>query len=156
MQEYEEYMKLNMKNINPRQQILDNLGDLITYKTQQGHSFILLIDTNESYWQITTPIVNMCCQTGLKNAFDNLHPDLQETPTRTPGSQQIDYILITKDLIPFVKQGGILPLGFLHPSDHCCCYLDIDIEAALETPLQELTSSHRRNLQLTKNNALEK
>ena len=85
MQEYEEYMKLNIKNINPRQQILDDLSDFITYKKQQGHSVILLIDANESYWTETTPLVNMCCQTGLFNAFDHLHPNLKETPTQTPG-----------------------------------------------------------------------
>lgn len=144
-QEYQEYMKLNLKQINPQQQILDDLGDFITYKRQNGHSIILLIDANESYWKISSPLVNMCSQTRLVNSYNYLHPNLQEVPTHSSGSTQIDYIFVTEDLLPALRRGGILPLCYLHPAYHRALYLDIDVELALESPIEDLINPYRHN-----------
>ena len=80
-QEYEEYMKQGENNINPRKLMTDDLADFIIYLKEKGHSIILLIDANESYWQDKSDLFKFCCMTGLENALSIANPSLSETPT---------------------------------------------------------------------------
>lgn len=119
MQEYNEFLKEGIQNPDPRSQVLLDLKESILTWKEAGHSVILLIDANESLYDTpNNKFKQLMEQTDMHDGLHYLHPDLPEVPTRQPGSKQIDYICVTSDLLPFLPKGGILPIHFIHPSDH--------------------------------------
>lgn len=116
MQEYNEYLKEGIMNPDPRGQMLIDLQEIILTWKEAGHSVIFLMDSNESlYDSASNQFKQMVEETDLHDALHYLHKDLPEVPTRQPGSKQIDYILVTEDLLPFLQKGDILPIHFIHP-----------------------------------------
>ena len=73
-----------------------------------------------------------------KDCLHYLHPKLPDVPTHEYGSTRVDYILCTPEMKPCLRKGGILPLNFLYPSDHRTGFVDIDIQQALNTKVEEL------------------
>ena len=114
------------------------------------------MDANESLYPVTNKFKQSVQKMGLINSFLPRHSHLPEVPTHQDGSEQIDYILITPDLEPFVKKGGILPLNYIHPSDHRTLFVDIDIESALQTQLSDLINPQYRTLRLNNAEAIKK
>ena len=157
MQEYNEYLKDGTIDPDPRSQVLVDLKESILTWKEAGHSVILLIDANESlYDKLENQFKNLMAETDMHDGLHHLHPDLPEVPTRQPGSKQIDYICVTSDLLPFLRKGGILPIHFIHPSDHRTLYIDLDITKALRTDLTDLINPHYRTLRLTNVKAINK
>ena len=55
------------------------------------------------------------------------HPENKEIPTYKQGSDQIDTIIASNDIIPYITQRGILKFDRLCFSDHSALFIDIDL-----------------------------
>lgn len=157
MQEYNEFLKEGNLNPNPRSQVLLDIKESILTWKEAGHSIILLIDANKSLYDSSkNQFKQLMEDTDMHEGLHYLHPNLPEVPTRQPGSKQIDYICVKSDLLPFLRKGGILPIHFIHPSNHCSLFVDLNITKALKTDLTDLINPYYWTLRLNNVKAINK
>lgn len=141
----------NDKNINPRQQILDDLKQQINLWQTRNHIVILCIDANESTSE--KAMLNFIQSTGLTDIMRHKHGN---TPLRTyqRGSKAIDHILWSSTKVSMCIATGYLPFGEGIPnSDHRCVYIDHDIDnifkqvpCPTERPERILNSKNAENV----------
>jgi hypothetical protein len=62
---------------------------------------------------------------GLIDTLSFAHPPPYPSPY-SRGCHHLDYILISKDLLPELRCSGVLPLYSVFLGDHCPCYIDLD------------------------------
>jgi hypothetical protein len=118
----------------------------LEYKTTQGYLIILGIDANEPYdplggnftpvdFQLDTPIplkghdgtlATLVCTSGLVDPLLIHHPDHPPPPTYDRGKDKIDFIFVSRALLPNVICTGIFPYNSIFISDHRPCYIDLD------------------------------
>ena len=130
----------------PRHQFTVDLQGWLEYKTTQGYLIILGIDANEPYdplegnftpvdFQLDKPIpikghdgtlATLVRTSGLVDPLLIHHPDRTPPPTYDRGKDKIDFIFVSRALLPHVTRTGIFPYKSLFISDHRPCYIDLD------------------------------
>jgi hypothetical protein len=112
---------------------------------QEGASIILSLDANEDILStdllycplvyndgkfIDVPYHNCSLSTllatcGLVDTLSHCHPPPYPS-TYSRGHSRLDYIIVSKDLLPSIRHCGVLPLYSVFLGDHCPCFLDLD------------------------------
>jgi hypothetical protein len=80
---------------------------------------ILMINTNEN---MNSPENNGI----LINAFEEFHDNVGEFPTHLNGSKCIDYMLVTRNVMPFISRIGYTKFHELYNTDHRGIYCDLN------------------------------
>ena len=141
-------------DVNPRKHAIQSIRDDIQKAVDDGISVILMSDLNEAITSSegTNEIfLNM----GLFNVME--HRIGEGLPaTRIPGSQGIDHIWVTYDLIHHVKRAGYAPLHFFDRSDHRAIVMDIDLRYILDKDLVSLKNKVERKLRTSMPDRMEK
>jgi hypothetical protein len=107
-QQYIMAADLNITPNNPRQLLLDDLTITINTLRAKGQEIILLIDANESLTRHNSPFASWVSSIAMIDPITARHgPDNQPSSVDT-GSTRIDYILISRNLAPYVTAAGIL------------------------------------------------
>ena len=158
LQEYKSLLEKGMKNPNPRQQVLDDLeSEIISLQEDEKHQIIVCIDANETTRKNKSRIQAFLRHVGMIDAHSTQHPDLQETPTFSEGSNQIDYCFITPGIVPHVKRCGITPLNYaVQGADHRSIWVDIEVDAVLGGVIKDPVGIKPRGLKLQNIKALHK
>jgi len=150
----------------PRLQFILDLQAWFSHKVEEKHEIILAIDANEDItakegkvcplpYTLDTPIVSndhdgslarLMASCSLSDPLLMQHPDTPPPPTYSRGSTRIDYILLSRSLLPAVIRTGILPYDRIFISDHRACYTDLNAAFQGETPT--IQRPHSRNLRL--------
>jgi hypothetical protein len=90
-------------NFYPRQQMLDDLSELITTYNSQNNKTILMMDANENLFTTNSKLPMFLAQTNMISLIQpHNHP-----ATHSRGSHCIDYIFGTSSILEHVTQAGI-------------------------------------------------
>lgn len=139
---------------NPRKQFYHDLDKTIAALIQQGNLIILAGDFNTSIGDDPTGLDKLIQKYSLVDSIQSLH-GLYQCATYSRGTKCIDYILISSDLIPCLRRGGILPFDGITMSDHRGIFIDIDthrlfgnhVSPLLKPPSRSLFSTQPRRQQ---------
>ena len=101
--------------------------ELIQSKQLAGHSIILSLDANEAMHKRASGIARLSQLCGLVDVHKHLFPD-SEVPSHRKGTEKIDFMLISMDLLPCITAAGILEFDAGFHSDHRTMFLDLDIQ----------------------------
>jgi hypothetical protein len=112
---------------NPRNEFVT---DLIQQYKKWGVTpedyFVLMIDANETLGRRNNGIGRLVEQLRLVDVFSRQQGQICNVATHARGKNRIDYILTSRNMLPYVRQSGYLPFYSVIPSDHRGAYIDID------------------------------
>jgi hypothetical protein len=78
---------------------------------------------------------------GLADPLASLHRSRPFQPSNIRGKDRIDFILVSKNILPAVTSTGSLPFHSLFNSDHWLCFIDFDSNTLFSDPAYELLAS---------------
>lgn len=123
-QQYLALREAGQREPNPRRQIFDDLGRLITEHRARGYRPILLIDANGDYQKgKDKDLLKFMDDSQLTDPYADR---FGHTRTFIRGSSRIDYIFMDRALIPSLKSIGYLGTHDGATSDHVMAYADFD------------------------------
>jgi hypothetical protein len=124
---------------------------------EKGNSVVLLWDANEAASQESNEsgVQRVLEECSLVDAHSLMHPTLTPPATHCNGSQQIDYIFISPELIPSVRSSCILKFHSGYTSDHRALVVDFHPEILFgkattnigKTPRRKLVSNNPRTME---------
>ena len=117
---------------DPRQFLLNDLGQYITTIKNDKSAIIIAMDANEAYTDRNSALMKWMTQHSLVDLHMALYNLDTNIPTHNRGNKRIDYIFGTYNIVPYVENGGILPFHFLKSTDHRGLYIDIDLNRFLK------------------------
>jgi hypothetical protein len=127
-------------NPDPRQQLLDDLTNLITIYNIQNDKTIIMIDAKEGLFSTNSKISLFLANTQLIPLVNNSQ---HYPPTHKRGSQCIDFFFGSQYIQEHITASGITPY-YEHPyplTDHRGLFIDIDtlglFGATLHTPIPQ-------------------
>lgn len=154
---------------NPRRQFILDLQSWMEYLRSEGHHFILAMDANKVY----DPDMDVPKHPLIYNpdslTMNAKHPDKLSTlisscdlclplahyhetrpfpASHIRGRNQIDYIFISRPLLPAVQQSGVLAHHSLTRGDHKPYYIDIDPLVLFTDPAYHIEPVAIRKLRL--------
>lgn len=141
-----EYLLNNNIQTNPRSQVISDIINDMEPFIEAGHNVLLLADLNES---INGPekTNKKLRDIGLINIME--HRIGNRLPlTHSGGSQAVDHMWGTSDVIDSVKQAGFAPFLHVGESDHRALLMDIDIKGILDNDLDTVKQKKQRRLKL--------
>ena len=115
---------------NPRQKFTSDLTDLCRSLQAQGHGLILFMDANSTLNDTGSWLHDFLQKTNLHDIYSHRHGYDNEPATHTRGSQRIDFMLTTVDVLPYVASTGYT--SFASISDHRTMYCDIHLSQYLK------------------------
>ena len=127
-------------------------------RNNDKHHIIVCIDANETTRKKGNPkIKEFVRKTGLVDSHQFHHQELDETPTHADGSSQIDYCLVSTDILRQVRKCGITAMHYaVQGADHRSIWLDIDVTTVLGGKQKAPGSIPTRGLKLKNITALKK
>jgi exonuclease III len=160
----------NLKTLvspNPHRQFVLDLQAWIQMLQADGTSIILALDANEdilasnpSYSplsfndgifinapQHSGSLATLLTTCGLVDTLSHLHPPPYPS-TYHRGVTRLDYILMSKELLPTLLRGGVLPLHSVFIGDHCPCYIDLDAATLFGKTTYPIATHSQRGIQL--------
>ena len=144
-QQREHLLNLGIQT-NPRTQVItDIIADMEPF-IEAGHNVLLLADLNES---ISGPekTNQKLRDIGLINIME--HRIGTRLPlTHNSGSNAVDHMWGTCDVIDSVQQAGYAPFQYIGESDHRALIMDIDIKKILDNDLDTVKQRQQRRLKM--------
>lgn len=141
-----EYLLNNNIHTNPRRQVISDIIHEIAPFIEAGHNVLLLGDLNES---INGPekTNERFRDIGLINIMEH------RIGTRLPlthkgGTQAVDHMWGTSDVVDSVKLAGYAPFGYTGESDHRALIMDFDLKYVLDNDLDFLKQRQQRRLKM--------
>lgn len=138
-------LELTQDDCSPRDAFLHDLTLYLTSLSQMKHEIILAGYFNEDLTSSTTRFTALFANLGLVDIFSRLHPDDHLT-TYIRGSKQLDYILMTKKLVPHVTSTGYLPYNLIVFSHHWGQFFDIQTASLFGSTRVPLAPPAQRKL----------
>jgi hypothetical protein len=152
----------------PRKQFIMDLQSWIEYKQQENYEFILSLDANESislqqgqYCPLDyaerkptrgsghdgsfATLMRTC---GLRDPLTLQHPDQPPPSTYSRGTQRIDFILVSSNILSSVLRSGLPPFDSIFFSDDRPSFVDFDATLLFKDSTSQLTPAKWRGLQL--------
>jgi hypothetical protein len=110
---------------NPRQQVLIDISKTISAIDSKDYIMIGM-DANENWCAKNSKIKNFTLENNLVDVYSEKHEDNRDFPTHINGSKRIDYLLCSKNLLPYINKTGIVKFHEGLDSDHRALFCDID------------------------------
>lgn len=139
MQQIRLLKQQNIRNPNPRQQVLDDLDTLLKQVNKEKDDVIIMMDANSDLQD--GALTKILHKHKLYDALGSKHGHNQPS-TYARGVRTIDYIFCSETIINAIVKGGILPYNELIPSDHRGLFIDIDTNIALKGSIHEADKSN--------------
>ena len=134
---------------HPRKKAIKELKLYLENEMKQGHDIILMMDLNE-FTHRKNGIVEE-----IENAYDmsqlSFNATAQNIVTYKRGKHQIDTMMVSNSLLPFVHNSNILAFDRVCQSDHSFMYMDININeyiqniSNIQEPLPRALHSNKPN-----------
>ena len=132
------------RNPHPRRQFYIDLERMLSRFHEKGHQLILAGDFNATLGDDSTGLDRILHKFNLIDPILHQHGPYQ-CSTYARGNKCIDYILISRSLLPAVLHSGIPGFDSVMSSDHRPIFLDLNTKAVLGDDLPSLaTPPHRR------------
>jgi hypothetical protein len=158
--------------INPHKQMMIDLEYFTEELNTDGFEVVVFIDAKEPldhrlryqnhdhkyksdkgfhiYGSIDSSIATYTHNCGLSNILSERHTeagaDIPNTHLR--GSKQIDFVLNTAGIAPFIKSIGLLDFDVIFRTDHRTFFIDIDMDGFFGSSMETLPAQQLRQLQL--------
>jgi hypothetical protein len=144
-QQYVALRESGCRDPNPRQQILDDLSDLIQEKRALGYCPILMIDANGDYTQgHDVKLATFLTRTHLSDPYRDHYPNPIRTYIR--GSSRIDYIFMDRALTHSIINIGYLASHEGAESDHVLAYVDMNQQSMFGGLINRPPPAHSREI----------
>jgi hypothetical protein len=154
---------------DPRRQFILDLQSWLEYLTSENHKLIVSMDANQKYdpdkdyssyplqyeggkltidpnhdGKLSTLVVscNLCLPLAMQ------HTTWPFPASHISGRHQIDYMFVSKSLLPAVQRSGILSHHSLTRGDHRPYYLDFDSTILFSEPAYQIEPASIRKLHL--------
>jgi hypothetical protein len=142
-QQYTMLTARGIEQLNPRQQFVDDfISQFQEMCDNSDNYFILALDANATLGQDKEGIDRLANECNLIDMYSTIHQDYTEFPTHQRGSKRIDYILCSRNIIPYVSQCGYVRFNDAFDSDHRAIFCDISHE--IMTDITELRDKRKR------------
>jgi hypothetical protein len=128
-QQYLHFLQKGVDSPDPVQLFFRDLQHRIQTITQQGYNILLAIDANSSDDSPNAHMNSLMHHTNLIDLIVAKHPysDTHQMPnTHIRGSQRIDFLCCSQELVHTVERVGYDAFGEIYDSDHRGMSLDID------------------------------
>ena len=134
MQQVRLLKQQNVRNPNPRQQVLEDLDIRLQQWQGDKHDIILMMDANSDLND--GALTKILHKHKLSDAMGRQH-GCNQPATYERGTRTIDYIFCTERIIDSIEKGGIIPFNELIQSDHRALFIDININKAFKGSIHE-------------------
>ena len=125
----QQFFKMRIQGIvvpNPREQFVTDIIQFIhDLKLGPNDMILLMFDANEHIGKEKNGIINIIEKAGLVDLFPMHHSTPCNIATQVKGSQRIDYILGSQNILPYIQHCGYLPFHTQLVTDHRGMYLDL-------------------------------
>lgn len=129
----------NISNPNPRKQFISDLKQVVQEHHRKGNDIILMGDFNEEVGIEPGGVQAILATTALVDAHFTRHGDIIDIPTYARGRKRLDYMFISKTLVPSLAAAGLEPFNNKIHSDHRGMYIDLFMQGLFDhspTPLE--------------------
>ena len=136
----------NRHDTHPRTAFINDLIQFIDTLREQNHDIIIGGDFNDTVQRHNSGILKLIMHTGLVDIWQHNHPEHPTFNTYSRGTERIDTVLCTTNILSCIKHIGYSPFQWLTNSDHRAILLDIDFHTLLNdnNPAPALDPSTRR------------
>ena len=126
----QQYFKMRSQGVedpNPREQfIIDFVKYMQDLNIENKDMVLLMFDANEPIEKERSGMLQLMEQTGLVDLFTLHHSTTCTIATQITGSQRIDFMLGTFNLLPYIHKCGYLPFHTNVVTDHQGMFIDLD------------------------------
>jgi hypothetical protein len=123
-----------LENTTPRKQfIIDFINQFQEICNDPDEFVLLALDANSNMLDDTNGIQLLARECGMVDLCESIHPGIGEFPTQVRGSKRIDYMIGTRNLLPFIMKIGYIPFNEIFDTDHRPMFVDIS-QTILEDP----------------------
>ena len=133
-------------NPSPRATFDSDFLDLIHHLQEQQHKLIIVGDFNETYDH--SSLLQQLYHRGLRNAISHRHLSLPRFRTYNRGTQVLDYVLVSADILPLISASAYEPFHLHTQSDHRGIIVDFHKALHFGNP-QSIQSTPHRGLRST-------
>jgi hypothetical protein len=110
---------------DPRQQCVDDFKKAVLQEQAIGSDIVVMGDLNEVVGLDPTLMASVCAACHLYDPFSDLFPDQADTPTYARGSKRLDWVLVSRSLLPVIEGVGYNRFNLLYHSDHRAIFIDL-------------------------------
>ena len=139
----QQFFKLRTQGIinpKPREKfIVDIIQYIHDLKLGPMDMMLLMFDANEQLGKEKQGIINIIDKAGLVDLFPIHHAKTCDIATQVTGSQRIDYILGTYNILPYIQHCGYLPFHTHLVTDHRGLYIDLCSSLIDVTAIRKMT-----------------
>jgi endonuclease/exonuclease/phosphatase (EEP) superfamily protein YafD len=108
---------------------------------QKGYEIILSGDLNEELGADIQGFARISAKWDLVGVIQHYHGTEAEPPTYARGTQRLDYVFCTPNLLASVTRCGILPYSEIIDSDHRAIYVNFDTKTLIGGDLARLSAT---------------
>jgi hypothetical protein len=124
-----------LHNINPRQQFITDFICQFGQICINDHNYVILaLDANSVLEEDKTGMGNLLEECSFTDLYTTIKNDFSQFPTQARGSKKIDYMLGTRNIIPYISRIGYVTFNDAFDSDHRAVFADIS-HSILEDPM---------------------
>ena len=111
--------------------ITDAIKEIKNFK-KEGYEIILSIDSNAAFTNAKGGIAKMCKECKLYDPFAHRHNDQQKSKSYIRGSDKIDFLFCTYNIIKAVTRCGMTTFNEITVSDHCGLFIDVTKDTVMK------------------------
>jgi hypothetical protein len=115
-----------IENPNPRKQFVDDfIHQFQSLCDDSDNYFLLSLDSNANIGNDREGLDRLITECNLVDIYTTTNQDYSEFPTQQRCSRKIDYMLGTRNLIPYISKCGYVKFNEGFDSDHRAIFCDI-------------------------------
>jgi hypothetical protein len=113
-------------NPNPRKQFIEDFITQFQSLCDDSDNYLLLsLDANANLGHDREGLDKLVSECNLVDIYTTINQDYSEFPTQQRGSKKIDFMLGTRNLIPYISKCGYVKFNEGFDSDHRAIFCDI-------------------------------
>jgi hypothetical protein len=125
-QQYYKLLQEGYLDPEPRRQFVTDLISQIQLLSKSEDDYIIVaLDANEAMYSKKNGLQKIMKECQLFDMYRTLHEDKEEFPTHVNGTQCIDYLLCSYNVLQYINKCGYIPFHEGYDSDHRGIFCDI-------------------------------
>ena len=142
------FQQKNRTKIYPHDASITDLIIVIKRKQKDHHEIIVTVDGNESFVSSKGGMTRLCKVCKLYDLLNHCHNLPTNSSTYIRETKQIDYILVSINILKETTQCGMTTFSEITTTDHRSLYLDVSYNKVLKQKVIEYPLPFNRKLQL--------
>jgi hypothetical protein len=138
-----------INNTNPRAQFIDDFISQFGKICLNDHNYVILaLDANAVLTEDRSGMGKLIEECRMVDLYTNITQDFSQFPTQARGSKKIDYLLGTRNIIPYITRIGYVTFTDAIDSDHRAVFADVS-----NTILEDTIKSENKQVRLVGTNS---